>query len=77
MWAPWRWGGGWVVGIALTIALIWLIVARGRSDNAPRSEARYAARSGAVEHVKWRYAAGEITREQYDEMLRVLDSTQT
>lgn len=77
IWAPWPWGGGWLVGFALTIAIIWLITPRGRSNHAPTTEARHAARSAAVEYARWRYAAREITREQYDEMLRVLDSKQT
>jgi uncharacterized membrane protein len=75
MWGPPPWGGGWLVGICLIIGLVWLVIALARSDGPGLREARQSATSAAIEHVRWRYAAGEITREQYEDMLRVLHSS--
>jgi uncharacterized membrane protein len=78
--APHIWGlsrGGWLLGIAAAIGVAWLAVTVGGSHDAAQHEVQHSSTSAAVEHLKWRYAAGEITREQYGEMLRVLDSRRT
>jgi len=78
--------GGWLVGLlmlffgALVVAGIVLLVIyavrstsihHGPSANAPAPPGA-AGHGEAVAIVKRRYAAGEITKEQYDEMMRTL-----
>jgi len=68
------WGGGawvWVLVAVLSIAvivLVALLIARGR-----RSSSGGRVSGGAREILAERYARGEITREQYEEVKRDLD----
>jgi putative membrane protein len=76
--APWFWGFG-VIGLFLRVVvwggLIMLLVSlfRRRSRWSPMNSDRWEP--SPLEILQRRYAAGEITREQFDEMRRVLEST--
>jgi putative membrane protein len=78
--APWIFGFG-IFGMFLRLlvfgGLIVLAVGIFRRMRAARSEGEFFGGSGlsAMEILRRRYAAGEINREQYDEMRRVLDPT--
>jgi putative membrane protein len=64
--------GFWVLVI---VGVIWLVatLARGSSASAPGTNtAAPAAGPTALDIVKARYAKGEITKEQYEEMRRDL-----
>jgi putative membrane protein len=77
--------GGWMFGMVwvwlLLILVLALVVAgaivmfRGGGSSGPRSSQHPAppAQSGQAEEIlRERYARGEITREEYDEMRRAL-----
>jgi putative membrane protein len=75
---PWFWGIG-LVGLAIRFvfwgALIMLVVTLFRRSSrwSPMNVNR--SQSSSLEILKQRYAAGEISREQFEEMRRVLDPT--
>ena len=71
MW-PWMWGG-WGMGSGMLV--LWLLLALGgylayRSWVGSRGYAR--RRAGALEIARERYARGEITREELEEIRRNL-----
>jgi putative membrane protein len=75
---PWFWGFG-LIGLVLRVAIWGGLIMLGLSffrRMAGRS-ARYGNHwdSSSLEILKQRYAAGEISREQFEEMRRVLDPT--
>jgi putative membrane protein len=78
--APWMFGFG-IFGMFLRVlvfgGLIVLAVGIFRRMRAARSDAEFFGGSdpSATEILRRRYAAGEITREQYDEMRQVLEPT--
>ena len=79
-WNGWGWGGMllmelfWVLVLGGLIALILLAVfAWGRSRTGQSGETR-ASSDRAIEILKERYARGEITKEQYEQMRRDLES---
>ena len=79
-WNGWGWGGMllmmlfWVLVLGGLIALILLAVsAWGRSRTSQSGETR-ASSDRAIEILKERYARGEITKEQYEQMRRDLMS---
>ena len=66
------WGGGFpfaIGGILLVVALLALAVT---AIVALVRWSRRAAKTGSVEILRARFARGEITREQFEEMRRVL-----
>jgi putative membrane protein len=78
-------GGGWLAGLlmlffaALVVAgIVLLVVWIVRTSASPHGPTGTTAAPGARGHdealaiVKRRYAAGEITKEQYEEMMRTL-----
>jgi uncharacterized membrane protein len=69
----WPWGTGWLFGPVLWAGLIGLLILLWQRDGAPTHADPERARSAALEHLEWRYAAGEITRQQYEEMRGVLE----
>lgn len=77
MWhmGDWGWGAGWmIVGwiwmVVFWGALIWLIVWGVKRLTEPRQPA--TGGQTPVEVLKLRYARGEVTRQQYEEMKRDL-----
>jgi|SRR5579864_1697631 len=77
--APWLmgfWGLGMLIRLLFIGGLIFLVVRffRGRSSSYYDDSASYMGMSPA-EILRRRYAAGEISREQYDEMRRTLEPT--
>jgi uncharacterized membrane protein len=82
-WAGWPgprpFGGGWLVGLALVAAGVVLLAGRGRgrrgwapAAQAPMDAAPPPPPASAEELLRWRYASGELSREQYQEMLATL-----
>jgi putative membrane protein len=80
-------GGGWMVGIVmlffgllvlagLVLLAVWAVRATSGHQAPPtaRAPARAAGHDEAIAIVKRRYAAGEITKEQYDEITRTLNA---
>jgi putative membrane protein len=71
---PWFWGIG-LIGLVIRLAFWGVLITFGLSlfrrfssrDEVTRSK------SSSLEILKRRYAAGEITREQFEEMRKVLD----
>ncbi len=64
----WGMGYWWIVGLVMTVLLIWLlytIFGRNSVENQDRAET-------AREILKKRYARGEITKEEYDRILKDL-----
>jgi putative membrane protein len=82
MWSHmWNWGGMIMMGLvsllilALLIGLIVSIVLLVRSgQRAGTAMTGNAARGSALEILKERYARGEISREEYQDMRRDLES---
>ena len=79
-WNGWGWGGMllmmlfWVLVLGGLTALILLAVSGwGRSRTGQSGETR-ASSDRAIEILKERYARGEITKEQYEQMRRDLMS---
>ncbi len=73
MWGMEEVGWGWVGLGILHMALFWVLVILGivvlvkwLAGSAPRSETR------AIDILKERYAKGELTREQFEQMKRDL-----
>jgi uncharacterized membrane protein len=70
----WLWGTGWLFAPVLWAGLIGLVILLCQRDRAPTHADPQRARPAALEYLAWRFAAGELTREQYDEMRRMLES---
>lgn len=72
----WLWGVGfglaWLFRIAIWVALIALVVLLVRRLLVPRGADRRWSPESAADVLRRRYAAGEITREQYEEMRQVI-----
>ena len=74
------WGGfpfmGPVFGLVFICLIIggvvWLVQSRSREE--PRPGAGRTASETPLEILKRRYASGEVTKKQFDEMRRTLDS---
>ena len=64
----WGMGYWWIVGLVMTVLLVWLLYTlfgRNSVENQDRAET-------AREILKKRYARGEITKEEYDRILKDL-----
>lgn len=86
-WGPWmmNWGTGWdwLFGLIMLILVIWIVVwvvrlaVWGATGGfaAPRYYRHYRRWGGdpAYESARVRYARGEISREQYDQILNDLE----
>ena len=72
---PWFWGFG-VLKALIWVGLIMLAIGWFRRASDYSAPDQPSGRDlSALEILKRRYAAGEISREQYDEMRRVLEPT--
>jgi putative membrane protein len=64
-------GLGWIVPIVVIGAIVWAIVAIARSrSGGPGGDIAAADRSQAI--LEERYARGELSREQFEEMRETL-----
>lgn len=85
--APWASVGGWdmmgmmliwpvlllVLGAPLVAGVVWAVQLSSRAGSQPTGPR--AAGEAPSEILRRRYAAGEITKEQFDEMRRTLEAT--
>ena len=73
----WLWGLGmgigWLVMLAFWAAVIGLVVLAVRRMTGPSAGSTHGTGESAMDVLRRRYAAGEITREQYREMREVLE----
>ena len=71
----WGWGGmwiGWIIWLVIIAAIIWVVASLvGRSK---RGEENAHPTESAMDILKKRYAKGEITKEQFDQMKKDLGS---
>ncbi len=77
MWILWAIVGVLIL-VALIVGLVWLVLMVARRTNAGVSNHSYATGGPAAaqtpkEVLQMRYARGEITREEYQTMLRDLE----
>lgn len=61
-------GFGWIIGIAILVLVVWGIVRI--VANCHNSEAN--DNQSALDVLKKRFASGEISREEYEEMMRII-----
>ncbi|MBB3186083.1 SHOCT domain-containing protein [Microbacter margulisiae] len=61
-------GFGWIIGIAVLVLIVWAIMKVVNNCHQPRKD---DDRSG-LDILKQRYANGEISKEEYEEMKRVI-----
>jgi putative membrane protein len=76
MMGPWMMGGVGMVGGLLFVLLViggvvWLVQAAGRGGGGPSGGPRVES---PLDILKRRYAGGEITKDQYEEMKRELEA---
>lgn len=71
----WMWGGHggwWILLLLFLIALFWSI---GRSSRRTGGERAEGASSTPLEELKRRYAAGEISTEEFEERRQTLEDS--
>ncbi len=68
-------GWGWMIGGWIMMVVFWGLVivgivalVRGLGDRGPSNQTRYP--ESPIEILRRRYAAGELTKEQFEEMKR-------
>ena len=72
-WPFWRpLGGSWLLGFALIAAGLAVLTWCGSTLAVTTRAAPLPGPSSAEDLLRWRYAAGELSREQYQEMAAVL-----
>jgi putative membrane protein len=57
----WGMGWGWIIGLSILIAFIWIVVKTINRNNRPAPPEK-----SAVDILKDRYAKGEIDKEEFD-----------
>jgi putative membrane protein len=72
VWGGGLFGWGWLFWIVILVAAVWIIV-RVVSNRSYRGESG-GGQESAMDILKKRYAKGEITKEQYDQMKKDLGS---
>ncbi len=75
MFHNWMWGGGiwfgWVVWLFLIAIIIWLLISQ---SNRYRDQLRMNQHpESPIDIIKKRYARGEITKEQFEQMKKDLE----
>jgi len=72
------WGGmwfGWFFGIVILAVVIWAIISLIRNTNNSTNSQNYLSREeNALEILKNRYARGEISKEQFEQMKKDMNS---
>lgn len=65
----WGMGFGWFTGLVFLVVLIWLVIRTLNHDYYHKSHG-----SSALEILKERYAKGEISKEEFEEKRRQIES---
>lgn len=60
---------GWIIGIIIIVFIVWLIV---NQLNKNRQDPNISESGSALDILKKRYANGEITKEQFEQMKKEL-----
>ena len=71
------WGGmwfGWIFWLLLLAVIIWAVVTIVNRNQGHGSNRYFPAHEDALEILKKRYAREEITREQFEQMKKDLNS---
>jgi putative membrane protein len=58
----WGMGFGWLIGLLIVGAIVWLIIRSINQNNVPSRHTK-----SALDILKERYAKGEIGKEEYEE----------
>jgi len=61
---------GWIIGIVIVVFIVWLIV---NQSNKNKQDPQISKSESALDVLKKRYAKGEITKEQFEEMKKELN----
>jgi putative membrane protein len=71
----WGMGAGWMIGVAFLVAFIWLIVKVSNHDRGYSGQG-YSGNTGrsAIDILNERYARGEISKEEFEEKKRGIQS---
>jgi putative membrane protein len=64
-------GFGWLFWIAVLVIVVWLVL---RVINNPLNKDRNSARGTALDILKRRYASGEISKKEYDDLKKDIKS---
>lgn len=64
----WGMGTGWLLGLILVGLLVWVLVSLLNQSNNKKNST-----NSAVDHLKIRYAKGEITKDEFDHIRNTLD----
>ncbi len=65
------WGFGWFIWIIILVIIIWGVI---KIVSSTSNKPQHHSGDDALEILKKRYARGEITKEQYDQMRKDLQS---
>lgn len=65
----WNWGMGfgWIFGIGILVFIIWFVVYLANQNNRKHSQSE---EKSALNILNQRYAKGEISKEEYEEIKR-------
>jgi putative membrane protein len=63
----WGMGFGWIIGLFILVAIIWIIVKAINQNNKPAQ-----LEKTALDILKERFARGEINREEFEEKKKML-----
>ncbi len=63
----WGMGFGWIIGLIILVAIIWIIVKTFNQNNKSAQRDK-----SALDILKERYARGEINKEEFDEKKKSL-----
>lgn len=65
------WGFGWIIWIIVLVIIVWGIIKIVSSNS---NKPQHKQDENALDILKKRYAKGEITKEQYDQMRKDIQS---
>jgi len=60
---------GWIIGIVIIVFIVWLMI---NQSNKNKQDFQLPKSDSALEILKIRYAKGEITNEQFEQMKKEL-----
>ena len=77
MFHHWFWGGGlwfgWVFWVAIIGLIIYLVVNQGNKNRHVNIPTPYPHHDSPLDILKSRYAKGEISKEQFDQMKKDIE----